>query len=501
MSKNYCMIIGDMIASKSIPPDDRKMIQENLKIELENINYDYDYTICSRFSVTLGDEFQGGLINTIHLFEIIDRIKKSISPYKMRFGIGIGDLRTYVKFDTSLESDGPGYYYARKALDDLKEKKECEYGYRIYTGQKVELINPLFDTLDTIAGSWTDSQKKYVDMMNNTNQDMQKVAGHLGISVSTLSRTLTRANYKLVKSTFEKISDYLFETYDLSEKQDSNRVLYNRAYKGFVQGEYGKTIDLLKKTDTLDETDRMNCLLLLSACATILGDKENAIRYATQSLSYITPDYTYKKIRLLNILGINQTKSKKYKEAEVSFEKARDLIENKTYSKIWNVYTLGNQANLSSTLKNYDTAEEQYLQMLGILRNYNNQRLTEIKVLSNLGNIYYEMGKYSEAQKRLQEAMEMAEIYLRKDHRSYANLKLRMGKVLIETCGENDLDNQEKIDKLLNEALKIFEKMNYHEGKKETLETLKNFYEKNSNWLEVRYYTNRLLECTNEVIE
>ena len=39
---------------------------------------------------------------------------------KLRFGIGVGEISTVINPEMALGADGPGYYNARKAIEDLK---------------------------------------------------------------------------------------------------------------------------------------------------------------------------------------------------------------------------------------------------------------------------------------------------------------------------------------------------------------------------------------------
>jgi hypothetical protein len=68
----YCAVIGDLIDSKKIKPEERKVLQEKLRLLLERVNNDYSSYIAANFLITLGDEFQGLLIASFPAVEIID---------------------------------------------------------------------------------------------------------------------------------------------------------------------------------------------------------------------------------------------------------------------------------------------------------------------------------------------------------------------------------------------------------------------------------------------
>ena len=84
LNEPYIAIIGDIKNSKKIV--DRGAFQEHLKKILDNINLKYSDCIASKFTITLGDEFQGLLTTGNNIMEIIQYIKKEIYPVKIRFG-------------------------------------------------------------------------------------------------------------------------------------------------------------------------------------------------------------------------------------------------------------------------------------------------------------------------------------------------------------------------------------------------------------------------------
>lgn len=97
---------------------DRGAFQEHLKI-LDNINLKYSDCIASKFTITLGDEFQGLLTTGNNIMEIIQYIKRNLSR-KNKIWIGIGSISTKINSEISIGADGPGYYKARESIETLK---------------------------------------------------------------------------------------------------------------------------------------------------------------------------------------------------------------------------------------------------------------------------------------------------------------------------------------------------------------------------------------------
>ena len=116
--EKYTVIIGDMIDSKKII--DRKNTQIRLKKVLSEINNKYAKDIASKFTITLGDEFQGLLKSKNNIMNIIFDIEMEMSPISLRFGIGVGEISTEINFEYSSEIDGSSYHRARTMIEKLE---------------------------------------------------------------------------------------------------------------------------------------------------------------------------------------------------------------------------------------------------------------------------------------------------------------------------------------------------------------------------------------------
>ena len=78
----YIAIIGDIKDSKKI--DQRSQVQNKLRLVLEEVNEKYDSEIASKFTITLGDEFQGLLSRGANTMDIITEIEMKMHPVKIR---------------------------------------------------------------------------------------------------------------------------------------------------------------------------------------------------------------------------------------------------------------------------------------------------------------------------------------------------------------------------------------------------------------------------------
>lgn len=203
--KNYIVIIGDIKKSKQI--SDRNCIQKKFESCLNEINANYKNDIAANFLITLGDEFQGVLSAGKNLFKIIDHIKSSIYPQKLRFGIGIGQISTDLN-NIALGSDGPAYYAARRSIEYLHQLEKTEklktqdIYVDIYNSYNsiVDEINMFLKLSYLIEYSWNDKQRNTYKMLNRYPKQID-CAKALGVTQSAVAKRLASGNYKTYQET------------------------------------------------------------------------------------------------------------------------------------------------------------------------------------------------------------------------------------------------------------------------------------------------------------
>lgn len=197
-------VIGDIVKSKSIV--NRGEVQEQLKTVLKAINQKYADHLASKFTLTLGDEFQAVFRTGNHLLYILDEIIFALKPVELRFGIGIGSLKTALDPNTSLGADGPAYWTARNAIK--KAHSNNDYG-RVNielcaSAEKdlVNLINQIIKLSAFQASGWRESQAEVYRLIlkegiyNPAEINHQKMAKSLNIQPSSLSRRFESSGIK-----------------------------------------------------------------------------------------------------------------------------------------------------------------------------------------------------------------------------------------------------------------------------------------------------------------
>ncbi len=218
--EKYIVIIGDMIDSKKII--DRKNTQIRLKKVLSEINNKYAKDIASKFTITLGDEFQGLLKSKNNIMNIIFDIEMEMSPISLRFGIGVGEISTEINFEYSSEIDGSSYHRARTMIEKLEIIKN-QYSTRqaniLLSSQDKnaeidKLLNSLFSVCTVLKSKWTSRQTEIIYAYLLSEENQYKTAEKLGITQSSVNKGLNNSNFYTYKSAIDNINSFL------SEKED-----------------------------------------------------------------------------------------------------------------------------------------------------------------------------------------------------------------------------------------------------------------------------------------
>ena len=116
----YAALIGDFVQSKSI--ENRGEVQRSFAAVCADLNKEREgLGLVSPLTITLGDEFQGVFGNVARLWECVLRIEAAMEPVAIRFAVGLGTISTDIQHDTALGMDGPAFYVARAAMEQLKK--------------------------------------------------------------------------------------------------------------------------------------------------------------------------------------------------------------------------------------------------------------------------------------------------------------------------------------------------------------------------------------------
>lgn len=204
-------IIGDIVDSKNI--SNRNETQIKLNEVLKKVNKDYERYILSKWTITLGDEFQVLLKPNLEVFKMLDYISYKMYPLKIRFGLGLGEIFTDIDYKKSIGSDGPAYWRARQAIEFIHENNNYGNSKISFNSDKEEdeLLNKLLHYTDWMKENWTSTQRELLHTLlkkdiYNSDFKQKDLAKAIGISKSAMSRRVSSSGIGLYLSSRNSIA-------------------------------------------------------------------------------------------------------------------------------------------------------------------------------------------------------------------------------------------------------------------------------------------------------
>ena len=199
----YLALIADVIDSKMV--QERLDLQKQVGKTLQKMNELFGDYLASRFTLTLGDEFQALLEVDAPVFQIIDTLRSELTPTQLRFGIGLGEIVTAIDPLQSVGADGPAYWNARAAINFVHQKND--YGNtQIYFSSGKEnqdyFVNALIASGEAIRSGWRESQEEILlnllkRSVYSETFSQQDLAQSLAINPSALSKRLKSSSVRV----------------------------------------------------------------------------------------------------------------------------------------------------------------------------------------------------------------------------------------------------------------------------------------------------------------
>lgn len=121
-----------MVASRELVPEQRRETQERFTEFVERLNDLFAPALLARFVITIGDEFQGLIMDPAILPDLLWTVSTGFTDRELRLGLGYGALDTTVG-EYAINVDGPALHRARDAINLAKKDRElggvfCEFG-------------------------------------------------------------------------------------------------------------------------------------------------------------------------------------------------------------------------------------------------------------------------------------------------------------------------------------------------------------------------------------
>jgi len=122
----YTTIICDLRKSRSLP--NREAVQRKLIETIKEANVLYASTLVSPFLITIGDEWQGLLVQPGDYQKVLDFFRARLTGLSFYAGVGVGEVSIHDFELTVNQLDGPSFYKARAALT-LAKRLKCALVY------------------------------------------------------------------------------------------------------------------------------------------------------------------------------------------------------------------------------------------------------------------------------------------------------------------------------------------------------------------------------------
>lgn len=206
--------IGDLSGSRDLARDRRGEVQEQLTRLLEELNADLGDALLSRFTVTLGDEFQGLLCRPAVIAEVEWRLRRELPAVRLWTGVGFGQLDTPLQ-ERAIGMDGPAFHRAREAVERARGEG-IHGGVFIGFGADDPVLTGLARLLEHHRRSFTAPQVEAVDRVRSGRRQSE-VAQELDVSPQAISKRLKAAGWDAYRTGEEALRN-LLDRYDTSDE-------------------------------------------------------------------------------------------------------------------------------------------------------------------------------------------------------------------------------------------------------------------------------------------
>lgn len=175
----YCVIVGDIIRSKSLNFETREDDTSAIERIMEQINAKYVESIMASLGIVRGDAFEGVLFSQQYAPKIIQELIRAFYEerhLKIRVS-AVRDELSSVSTDRN-KSDGPAFYRAIQEIEKMKdENSDHWFQVSIITNTIAQpLVDSIMQLLATITKKWTEKQREIVWTMSDVT-DQQNLAG------------------------------------------------------------------------------------------------------------------------------------------------------------------------------------------------------------------------------------------------------------------------------------------------------------------------------------
>jgi hypothetical protein len=187
-------MIGDVVSSRSLSQQVRRELQSTMERLMTTLDERFQSAVLSRFTITLGDEFQALFTQPQCLPALIWLLEDALPNVDLRLGVGFGTLTTPLKREAAVGMDGPAFHAARAAVAEAKARKRLGGVFRGFGSWEDRVLNGFAQMLWTSRTDWTAGQREVAVRIRDGHHP-REIAKHLGITAPAVYNRLRGANW------------------------------------------------------------------------------------------------------------------------------------------------------------------------------------------------------------------------------------------------------------------------------------------------------------------
>lgn len=202
MMSKYIALIGDIRDSRKL--ENRAQVQETLGAICRELNAtDGAAMTASPFTLTLGDEFQALFRWPERLWRGVFTFEAMMHPVRLRYGLGIGEITTAINTQSAIGMDGPAFYLARDAVEDIRKAGKT---FRIHgLGDTAGLVNGALDLISLEREAWKGNRVKvFANFL--AREPVSSIANKLAISEQAVYKNIKDGKMETIASLLESIT-------------------------------------------------------------------------------------------------------------------------------------------------------------------------------------------------------------------------------------------------------------------------------------------------------
>jgi len=188
------------------------LLMQNFKETVSKINHDYENSLLSPLTITLGDEFQGLTKDLETALNIIIALEEEIIiqgfDFQLRYVLIYGDIETNINKRIAYEMLGEGLRDARYKLNSMKTNSQRFY-IQIGDINLDSLLNNTFLIFENIIDKWNPEKDYNLISAFIKFNDYKIVAEKINKTRSQIwkrEKTLNISSYEATKTILKSIS-------------------------------------------------------------------------------------------------------------------------------------------------------------------------------------------------------------------------------------------------------------------------------------------------------